>query len=117
MSINPQMDISRPPQTNTLQVNASKAVLFNRVHLSTISGNITDDIIMWCLDRHSKKAGFSPSPMILPESPSQSFRIIKHQIHKSRNNNILQYFNNIRIEMVEFPSKIKRCILIHIIMP
>ncbi len=29
---------------------------------SAISGNITDDITMRCLDRHTHKDGFSPSP-------------------------------------------------------
>ena len=35
---------------------------WQRGYLSTTSGNITDDIIMRNLDRHSHKDGFSPSP-------------------------------------------------------
>jgi hypothetical protein len=31
MSINPQMDISRPHRTNTLQINSSKAAVTKRV--------------------------------------------------------------------------------------
>lgn len=35
--------------------------LWQRGYLSTTSGNITDDIIMRYLDRHTHKDGFSPS--------------------------------------------------------
>lgn len=35
--------------------------LWARVYLSTTSGNITDDIIMRYLDKHTHKDGFSPS--------------------------------------------------------
>ena len=35
---------------------------WGRGYFSTTSGNITDDIIMRYLDRHTHKDGFSPSP-------------------------------------------------------
>jgi len=35
---------------------------WQRGYFSTTSGNITDDIIMRYLDRHTHKNGFSPSP-------------------------------------------------------
>lgn len=47
--------------------------------LSTISGNITDDIVMPYLDRHTHKNGLSPSAWTLPASDGLSFRAVKHQ--------------------------------------
>ncbi|RYD92598.1 MAG: IS200/IS605 family transposase, partial [Sphingobacteriales bacterium] len=35
---------------------------WQRGYFSTTSGNITDDIIMRYLDRHTHKHGFSPAP-------------------------------------------------------
>jgi len=41
---------------------------------STISGTITDDVIMRCLDRQTRKHGFSPSPSTCRPPAGRSFR-------------------------------------------
>lgn len=66
---------ARSSRSSNTSVNDTGGQRFwGRGYFSTTSGNITDDIIMRYLNRHSHKKWLQPLQLILPASAGLSFR-------------------------------------------